>query len=118
MENLRNRFPTLITKILENVDDESLVTFKETNREMHGFSVQERRYWIRILRKHKDNFVEFCESWKMVIKKNPVEILQEIAMAVLEFFRVQMPYGRTGTSRTHCLYLILNDKRRGRSFGW
>ena len=101
MENLRNRFPTLITKILENVDDESLVTFKETNREMRGSIVEERFYWIRILRKHKDNFVEFCESWNMVIKKNPVEIVQEIALAVLEFFRVQMPVGRTstGTSR-------------------
>ena len=108
MENLHNRFPTLITKILENVDDESLVTFKETNREMHGCIVEERLYWVRILRKYKDNFVEFYESWKMVIKKNPVEIVQEIAMAVLEFFRVLMPVGSTGTSRTTCQWAPLH----------
>ena len=100
MENLRNRFPTLITKMLENVDNESLVTFKETNRGMNGFIVEERFYWIRILRIYKDNFVEFCESWKMVIRKNPVKIVKEIAMAVLEFVRAQMPEGRTGTPRT------------------
>ena len=95
MENLRNRFPTLISMILENVDDQSLVTFKETNREIHGSIVEERFYWIRILRKHKDNFVEFCESWKMVIKRNPVEIVKEIASTVVAFFRVQMPVERT-----------------------
>ena len=78
MENLRNRFPTLITKILENVDDESLVTFKETNRKMHGFIVEERFYWIRILRIYKDNFVEFCESWKMVIKKIQLKLSKKL----------------------------------------
>ena len=100
MENLHNRFPTLISKIMENVDAESLVTFKSTNRQMHGFIVEERFYWIRIMGIHKYNFVEFCESWKMVIRKNPVKIVQEIAMAVLEFFRVQVPLGRCDTSRS------------------
>ena len=88
MENLRNRFPTLISRILENVDDESLVTFKESNREIHDFLDRERFYWIRILRRYNGSFVEFQNSWKMVIVRNPVETVREIAMVVEEFFSV------------------------------
>ena len=86
MENLRNRFPTLISMVLENVDDQSLVTFKETNREMLDFINEERFYWLRILRKYNGSFVEFSKSWRMVIEKNPVEIVREIAVTVEKFF--------------------------------
>ena len=86
MENLRNRFPILIQLILENVDDQSLVTFKETSREMFDFINDERFYWLRILRKYNGSFVEFSKSWRMVIQKNPVEIVREIAVAVEKFF--------------------------------
>ena len=92
MENLQNRFPTLITKILENVDDESLVTFKETNREMRGSIVEERFYWIRILKRYNGCFVEFWNSWKMVIEKNSVEMVCEIAVVVEKFFRAPVPF--------------------------
>ena len=88
MENLHNRFPTLIPMVLENVDDESLVIFKETNREINYFLDKERFYWIRILRRYNNNFVDFWSSWKMVVKNNSVEKVREIAMAVEEFFRV------------------------------
>ena len=91
MENLRNRFPTLISRILDNVDDESLVIFKETNREIHDFLDKERFYWIRILRRYNGSFVEFWDSWKMVIVRNPVEMVREIAMIVEEFFRFPVP---------------------------
>ena len=72
--------------ILENVDDQSLVTFKETSREMFDFINDERFYWLRILRKYNGSFVEFSKSWRMVIQKNPVEIVREIAVAVEKFF--------------------------------
>ena len=73
MENLHNRFPTLISKILENVDAESLVTFKSTNRQMHGFIVEERFYWIRIIKKYN-------EDWEQIINKTPIEALKELAV--------------------------------------
>ena len=92
MENLRIRFPTLITMVLENVDDKSLVTFKETSREMHDFLDKERFYWIRILRRYNGCFVEFWNSWKMVIEKNSVEMVREIAMVVEKFFSAPVPF--------------------------
>ena len=99
MENLRDRFPSLIPMILDNVDDESLVNFKESNRGMNDFIKKERFYWIRILKKYKDNFVEFSKSWKMVIERNPVVIVREIAVVVEEFFNFQIPVGNCGVPR-------------------
>ena len=106
MENLRIRFPTLITMVLENVDDKSLVTFKETSREMHDFLDKERFYWIRILRRYNGCFVEFWNSWKMVIEKNSVEMVREIAMVVEPFFSAPIPFPRN----TGCMYRGKNLK--------
>ena len=86
MEELSNRFPDLVTMILENVDDESLVNVKEANREMSGLIANTRFYWIRILQKYYQNFLEFWKAWKMVIEKTPVDIVLKLAGAVEMFF--------------------------------
>ena len=87
MEELSNRFPTLFTMVLENVDDESLVKFKETSRQMSKFIVKDRFYWIRILKKYNENFEEFSKAWKLVIERTPVAIVQKLVLDVQRFFR-------------------------------
>ena len=61
MEEFSNRFPALIPMILKNVDDQSLVKFKETSREMSEFIVKDRFYWIRIMKKYNQHFEEFSK---------------------------------------------------------
>ena len=51
MDFIVRRFPILAENIINNLDDKSLVKFKDANRENHEFMDQERFYWIRILRK-------------------------------------------------------------------
>ena len=85
MEEVSNRFPSLVPMILENVNNESLVKFKETSREMSVFIVNERFYWIRILKKYNRNFQEFSKVWKMVIEKTPVDIIKKLVLAVEKF---------------------------------
>ena len=87
MEELSNRFPTLFTKILKNVDDQTLTKFKETSREMSEIIVKDRFYWIRILKKYNLNFEEFSQAWKLVIEKTPVAIVQKLALDVERFFK-------------------------------
>ena len=87
MEEVSNRFPSLVPMILENVNNESLVKFKETSREMSEFLINDRFYWIRILKKYDQNFEEFSKAWKMVIEKTPVTIVQKLALAAQKFFR-------------------------------
>ena len=86
MEDLCNRFPSLITMILENVDNQSLVNFKGTSRDLRDFVESERFYWIRIIEKYKGNFEEFSKCWKMVIERTPREIVKRVALAVEHFF--------------------------------
>ena len=85
MEELSNRFPALIPMVMENVDNESLVNFKDTSREMSVFIVNERFYWIRILKKYNRNFQEFSKVWNMVIEKTPVDIIKKLVLAVEKF---------------------------------
>jgi ankyrin repeat protein len=86
MEEFSNRFPALIPMILKNVDDQSLVKFKETSREMSEIIVNERFYWIRILKKYNQNFEEFSNAWKLVIEKTSVAMVQKLALDVQKFF--------------------------------
>ena len=86
MEELSIRFPTLFTKILKIVNDQSLVNFKETSREMSEFIVKDRFYWIRIMKKYNQHFEEFSNAWKLVVEKTPVAIVQKLALDVQRFF--------------------------------
>ena len=94
MEELSIRFPTLFTKILKNVNDQGLVKFKETSREMSEFIVKDRFYWISFMKKYNQHFEEFSNAWKLVIEKTPVAIVQKLALDVQRFFTGSRGYGR------------------------
>ena len=86
MENIFQRFPVITQMILNNVDERSLINFKETSRDIDEMFKSERFYWIRIMKKYNGNFQEFHESWLKVINKSPLEIVKELALAVYQFF--------------------------------
>ena len=87
MEDLCKRFPALAKKLLQNLDDQSLVIFKETSRDIYSVSTNERAYWLRIIQKYSGNLLEFQNSWKKVLNKIPIEILKQLATATWEFFK-------------------------------
>ena len=86
MEGLCKRFPLLSKMVFEELDDESLVKFKESSKEINNHLQNERFYWIRIINKHSEHFQEFAKSWNKVIGKTPVDIVKEIAMTVEDYF--------------------------------
>ena len=61
MENICEWFPVITQMILNNVDDRSLINFKETSRDNDEMLKSERFYWIRIVKKYSGNFQEFYE---------------------------------------------------------
>ena len=99
MEDLSNRFPSLIPMILENVDNQSLVNFKDTSRDLRDIVESERFYWIRIIEKYKGNFEEFSKCWKNVIERTPREIVKRIALAVEHFFSTNFVIGLSSFSK-------------------
>ena len=107
MEDLSTRFPSLIPIILENVDNQSLVNFKDTSRDLRDFVEGERFYWIRIIEKYKGNFEEFSKCWKKVIERTPREIVKRIALAVEHFFSTTFVIDLSSISKrqiTYCPY--------------
>ena len=87
MEDLSKRFPRIIKLFLNNLDDKSLINFKQTSRGINKVLEAEKFYWIRSMNKHNGNFQEFRESWKMVIEKTPAGNVRQLAMAVYHFFK-------------------------------
>ena len=87
MDVIQKRFPTLAVNIFNNLDGQSLVNFKDTNKENYEFMDQERFYWIRILKKYNDYFETSKESWKKSTSKIQARFVKKLAMATLNFFK-------------------------------
>ena len=85
MEEICQRFPSIMVKIVGFLDNKSLVTFKEASRVTNKFLSSERLVPIRIIAKYKGNFVDFQDSWNKVIKGTPFEIINALASATEEF---------------------------------
>ena len=85
MEEIFQRFPLIAQKILNHVDNETLINFKKVSRNNADFLEKERFYWIRIIQRYNCLFGEFHEVWKKVVSKTPVGIVKELAVAVYQF---------------------------------
>ena len=89
MDVIQIRFPTLAVKILNNVDDQSLLKYKESDKDNCEFLRQERFYWMRILKKYRKKYNEYFEacneSWRKAISKTPTGFVKKLAMAVFIF---------------------------------
>ena len=85
MEEIFQRFPLIAQKILNHVDNETLINFKKVSRNNADFLEKERFYWIRIIQRYNCLFEELHEVWKKVVSKTPVGIVKELAVAVHQF---------------------------------
>ena len=85
MEEVCQIFPLIAQKILNHVDNETLINFKKVSRNNADFLERERFYWIRIIQRYNCLFGEFHEVWKKVVSKTPVGIVKELAVAVYQF---------------------------------
>ena len=75
----------MVQKILNNVDDKTLINFKEAGRDNAAFLEKERFYWIRIIKRYNWLIGELQEVWRKVVRKTPLEIIKELAVSVYQF---------------------------------
>ena len=67
-----------------------------SNKENCEFLVQERFYWIRILKKYNVLYFETSkETWKKAISKTPCGIVKKLATAVITFLKRDSDYFKT-----------------------
>ena len=90
IEDISNRFPHVIKRIIKNLNDESLIGFKISSRKLFHQLEMERFYWLRIFNRYQQNLDESKDSsWKTVIEKMETEIVKKFAIAVRDFFRLK-----------------------------
>ena len=97
MDELCQRVPLMFQKIMNHVDNETLVNFKEAGRNNVAFLERERFYWIRIIERYNCLFGELQEVWRTVVRKTPLEIIKELAVAVHQFPQTMLTYLQFGT---------------------
>ena len=89
MEHLVLRFPLVGHKIFKNFDDQDLAKVKEVSRILNEFQESNKSFWIRRLQKYNQNHVTFEEEWILVTKGEPVEIVNQLAINVEQFYLIE-----------------------------
>ena len=87
MEDLCQRFPMICRIITNNLDTQSLINFKVSNRNISKCLDEERFYWIRIIKKYDQNFAIYSEQWKNSNWKNSRENCQETRWCCSRIFQ-------------------------------
>ena len=85
MEELCQRFPSIAQKIMNDVENKTLINFKESSKITYNYLEKERFYWIRIIQKYKCLIGKLHDVWKKIVTKTPPEIIKELAIAVHQF---------------------------------
>ena len=70
---------------MNHVNNETLINFKGAGRYNAEFLEKEKFYWLRIIRRYNCLIGELQEVWNKVVRKTPVEIIKELAIAVHQF---------------------------------
>ena len=73
--------------ILNKLDNITLISCKESSRELNTFLENEKILWIRMVGSYKNNFIGFEKSWKQTIEKNSVDNIKQLALATQKFFK-------------------------------
>ena len=89
MDRIQQRFPTLAENILNNLEDKNLLKYKDSSKCNYHFLKNEKFYWVRILKKYHKYFEANEKSWKKAIYKTPTEVVQNLALAVVNFFNTE-----------------------------
>ena len=90
MDNIISRFPGLAEKIFDRLDNESLVNSRTVSRPWSEFTENEMFFLKRIIKKLIGGYENFQESWKLVMKKADMEMMNELTLAI-KYFLSQHP---------------------------
>ena len=85
MEEIVLRFPVIAKQIFEQLDNQDLIKFREVDKPFCSSIDQNRLIWNRMIKKYIKDDNKFRKSWKLVMEKVPVKILEDLAMTTKKF---------------------------------
>ena len=86
MGKILARFPDVGEKILDQIDDKSLVLCRGVSKIWKNFTEQQKIIWIRKIEKYIGQRSTFSDDWKKVVFKNRVDIIRNLATSLEEFY--------------------------------
>ena len=104
MEDIILRFPTVAESIFAELDNGSLTNCKMVSNPWASFITTEKLPWLRMILTYSGNMVEFFDHWKKTLKRAPVEIVQELALMVEEFYSANQGYSLRGIDNKTVLF--------------
>ena len=98
LEDICLRFPLVGKQICNNLDDESLINFKEADRNNYWFLERERFFWVRRIRAYHSIMGDHQEFWNRIVFRNPLDPwIREFALTVHLFCQLMKNYYRNET---------------------
>ena len=93
LSSVLKRFPHLGVEIFNNLDNKNLTKCKEVSRYQRKFLEEKKLLWTRMIEKyivnHQRRLDVFKEDWNLMMKKVPVKIVKELALAVEQFYTLR-----------------------------
>lgn len=86
-DTVLSRFPSVAQNIFKELDSKSLIKCRKASFLWQNFIDNEKFIWIRRMQKYNGNMEEFYEQWKLVIRKTPIEVVEELSKTVMQFFK-------------------------------
>ena len=98
LEDICLRFPLVGKQICNNLDDESLINFKEADRNNYWFLERERFFWVRRIGAYHSIMGDHQEFWNRIVFRNPLDPwIREFALTVHLFCQLMKNYYRNET---------------------
>ena len=97
LEDICLRFPLVGKQICNNLDDESLINFKEAGINNYRFLEQERFFWVRRIAAYHSIMGDHQEDWNRIVFRNELEIIREFALTVHLFCQLMKSYYKNET---------------------
>ena len=87
MEDLCRKVPLICKNIINELDNQSFVNFRDASRKININLRNERFYWIRVLSIYGCLIGDFKDSWASVVKRTPPEFVKELVMVTKTFWK-------------------------------
>ena len=92
LEDICQRFPSVGKQICNDLDDESLIKFKEAGINNYVFLEQERFFWVRRIGAYHSIMGDLQEVWNRIVLRTPVWMIKELALTVRLFCQLMKRY--------------------------
>ena len=89
INDLCHRFPHISEIIFNYVEDKDLKHCKEVCKTWCTFINKKSFYWIRLIKDYTGKCEEFSEDWAKFFRKIPLDIIQEFAKIVQQFYVIR-----------------------------